>query len=451
MKFKAPMVFALNTFPQIQLTLSNYLLPVALVLAAAAPAVAQTSSQQRANDLGNQEARYQQAIAILNGSYDESSSEMFLSLANVQNEMGEYAQANANYQEAIQALRITQGLYSEDQLQVMDAFNASLLEQEEWEQLDANLHLAQHISSKLFEPQDPRYIARATRLASWKIKAYQTGIYRADDDRSVQEAAKIFRRLAENVPETDPDYNEKRADYFSAKGLAHFYSAAYVAELPLESFRGNATSSGSQSQCFSMVMSVDGPAPPRSVCQGGDAVDPEIFVAQQRAKNETVRRHLADMRESFSDAIRALELEPTVTLRRLADAVLHLGDASLLAQDYPRANSQYARAWELLSRDGESLALRDQLLGAPVKVMQDVLDELLIDQIADENMPEGTIAFDVTVRGEIENIGIQGNSAELDKEHLGAIAIKLDQSTYRPKISDGKPVKSRLTVSVADL
>ncbi len=49
-------------------------------------------------------------------------------------------------------------------------------------------------------------------LASWKMKAYQTGIYRGGDDRSVQEATKIYRILINALPESDPSFNEKKAD-----------------------------------------------------------------------------------------------------------------------------------------------------------------------------------------------------------------------------------------------
>lgn len=114
-------------------------------------------------------------MSKLNNSYDETTSEVFLALAGIQHELGDFELANRSYLEAIQVLRVSQGLNSEAQLSVMEAFNDSLYAQQSWEQLDSNLHLANHIAGKLFDPQDPRYITSATSLASWKIKAYQTG------------------------------------------------------------------------------------------------------------------------------------------------------------------------------------------------------------------------------------------------------------------------------------
>jgi tetratricopeptide (TPR) repeat protein len=390
-------------------------------------------------------------LSKLNNSYDETTSEVFLALAGIQHELGDFELANRSYLEAIQVLRVSQGLNSEAQLSVMEAFNDSLYAQQSWEQLDSNLHLANYIAGKLFDPQDPRYITSATSLASWKIKAYQTGIYRADDDRSVQEAAKIYRILIDTLPESDPNLNEKKADYLSAQGLAYYYSAQYVADLDLDEFRGLAPATGAQLQCYPLVMSADGPQPVRSACQSMDASDPEIYAAQQRAKNDTVRRHIASMRKSFAQVVEIMESELAVSPRALAEAILRLGDAGLLAQDYSRANSQYSKAWKLLSLDGESAAVREQLMGSPVRVMQGLLDNQLFDSSTLNNKIHGTISFDVTVRGEIKNIGIEGSNAELVNENLGVIAIKLDQSTFRPKIDQGKPVLSRLVFDVAEL
>ena len=211
------------------------------------------------------------------------------------------------------------------------------------------------------------------------------------------------------------------------------------------------SSSGGQQQCYSLVMSVDGAQPARSVCPETDVANSDMFLAQQRTKSETVRRHLSEMRTSFSDAIESIENNPSTSVEKLALATLNLGDASLLAQDYGRANSQYANAWEILSANGESAALRNALLGQPTQVMRGVLDQTLIDQPLQENVLFGTVSFDVDRRGEIENIDIQGSDQAFDPDNIAAIAIKLDQTTFRPKIEDGNPVRSRITLRAEDL
>lgn len=141
------------------------------------------------------------------------------------------------YREALQSLRISEGLASESQLQVINDFNGLLFEAQVWEELDMNFHLASDIALRLYGADDLRYQRAANSLASWKIRAYQTGLYRPTGNRSIEEAAIIYRRLTEQLSPEEEGYNRKLANYLSARGLAHFYSASHVAQTPVEEFR----------------------------------------------------------------------------------------------------------------------------------------------------------------------------------------------------------------------
>lgn len=437
----------------LQLVLLAFIyLSMPIVLAQAQPASGATVDDSVSQaQLKQQIQTYEQAIAASDGAYAQTSAELYSSLATSYTVLGDLEKASQAYQEQLQALRITRGLFSQEQIATIADYNKLLYQIGDLEKIDRNFHLAYHIASKLYDGQDPRFIESATQLASWKIKAFESGLFEVDNDSSIEEAAQIYQDLAEQVPTTDKDYYAKRSQYLSAKGLAHFHAAKYFADLPPEYFQAFVSTAGSQQQCFSLVMSADGAQPARSVCPEMDIANPGMFMAQQITKSETVRRHLSSMRESFAQALRSIENDPNARPRELALATLNLGDASLLAQDYGSANTQYGKAWDILSSDGESVSLRDELLGQPAQVMRGVLGELLIDQLPQENKLVGTISFDVTRKGEIENIDIQGDAQAFDPDNIAALAIKLDQTTFRPKITDGSAVSSRITLNATDL
>jgi hypothetical protein len=420
-------------------------------------AQAQTPSVDNLDDSANevqlrqQIQSYEQAIALSDGAYADTSAELYLSLANGYRALGDLEKASLAYQERLQALRISLGLFSQEQITTIADYNELLFQVGDLEKIDRNFHLSYHVASKLYDRQDPRFIKSATQLASWKIKAFESGLFEVDNDSSIDEAAQIYQDLAEQVPASDKDYYDKRSNYLSAKGLAHFHAAKYFADLAPEYFQAFVSSAGSQQQCYSLVMSADGAQPARSVCPEMDIGNPDMFMARQIAKSETVRRHLSSMRESFANALESIENDPSASPKKLALATLNLGDASLLAQDYGRANTQYARAWDILTSDGGSVSMRDELLGQPTLVMRGVLEEVVIDQSLQQNELVGTISFDVTRKGEIENIDIQGGAQALDPDNIAALAIKLDQTTFRPKITDGKTVSSRIILNAADL
>ena len=431
----------LNHLPSTALTLAALLsMPGILATAQTGSAVSELAS--RATEL-------ERAVANLDGSYSPSSTELLHTLARTYAELGDAPEAAHYYQESLQSLRINEGLASQSQLEILDPYNEVLYRLQDWERLDNNYHLALDISTRLYGRRDPRTQAAARTLASWKIRAFQTNAWRPKGDRSVQEAAEIYRRLLSELPET-AEYSALRADYLAARGLAHFFAARHVANTPVEQFQRLAPQTSSYQQCVPLVLSVDGAQPSASACQANQISDPEYFAAQQREKNNTVRRHLGNMRQSFTEAIDAVQNDPNASLEERVRAILNLGDANLLAEDYQRARREYHRAWTLLTEAG-ALALREELLGRPQRALLDILDELPLDRPLPAAALPGTIAFDVTPLGQIENINVQSPDQALDRATLGAIAIKLDQSVFRPRIEDGRPVRSRLTLHASEL
>lgn len=418
------------------------------------PAQAQRDTEDAAtqiNHLREQLSRYEQELAALDGSYSQSSTELYLTLGGLYHELGEVEDSITAYREALQSLRISEGLASESQLQVINDFNGLLFEAEVWEELDMNFHLASDIALRLYGADDLRYQRAANALASWKIRAYQTGLYRPRGNRSIEEAASIYRRLSEQLSPEEEGYNRKLAGYLSARGLAHFYSASHVAQIPVEEFRATPVHSAFQN-CVPVVLSVDqGATPSSGACQVNPIGDPEIFASQQREKNNTVRRHLGNMRQSFLEAIAATEADPDSSIRQQAVAILNYADANLLAQDYTRAKLQYRRAYELLSTAPELISLRNELMDKPVKALSGIVGELPFDSLLPVNVALGTISFEVNEIGEIENINIEGATEALSRENMAAIAMMLRQSSYRPRIVDGQPVRSRITLSTVDL
>lgn len=440
-----PALFALRAFcAACRVLAGTSLLLLLPTLVAAQPA------SQDSGTLTQQIAEYERAISELDGVYSTESAELYQSLAQALTRSRNFSAAADAYQEALQSLRVVEGLASSTQQQLIDEFNPVLFELQRWEALDTNYHLSHTIAERLYGAEHPNTINAATTLASWKIRAWQTGVYRPRGDRSVQEASEIYRKLLGNLDDGDANSHGLRANWLSSRGLAYFYAARHVASLPVTEFQHSAPQTSSFQQCVPLVMSVDGALPSANACHANQNLDPEYYASQQREKNNTVRRHLGNMRQSFMEAIEAIEANPRATLEQRVQAILNLGDANLLAEDYTRARSQYARAWELLSADDENLGLRQRLLDTPTLALRGLLDALPFDEALPGQEVKGTVAFDVTETGELENINVTGEGA-LTQDNIAAIAIKLDQSVFRPRIVEGRPVRSRLSLPAADL
>ncbi len=55
-----------------------------------------------------------------------------------------------------------------------------------------------------------------------------------------------------------------------------------------------------------------------------NASDPKIYPAQQLAKNDTLRQHIALMSKSFVGTVEIIETEPATSLRALVEVILRL-------------------------------------------------------------------------------------------------------------------------------
>ncbi len=414
--------------------------------------VERVSTEDSANaELVQSIDRYEQTLADFNGVYDEATSEMYRGLANAYLELGNYAEANRAYGEALQSLRITTGLYSEPQLPLLDQYTISASFEQDWALVENNLNLSSHIASRLYEKNDARYLDITSQFASWKIKAYQRGIYRDSNDIALREAIQLYERLIDGLVPTDSNYTERLASYLYGKGLAHYYTALYTSTIPLGDFPASASEYMIIQECHTEVEIIDGRAVTVVVCEDREVLNPNYFVSKQMEKNTMVQSQLGSMRRSYRQALDAVEANPQATLEQVAEAMLKLGDMNFIIQDFRLANSQYSRVDELLSSEGVPEGLRDKLIGEPKKAMDGILAELPFEVELSPATPIGIVSFDVRRNGDIQNISISGSPLALEELNQALVMERLGRAFYRPKIVDGRPVESRLRTSASNL
>ena len=87
-------------------------------------------------------AQYQQDLIGLGGVYSRVTTELNLSLADAYLELDDFDRALEAYGEALQSVRISNGLYSEEQLPLLELFATGSMRAQDWEKTENNLHLA---------------------------------------------------------------------------------------------------------------------------------------------------------------------------------------------------------------------------------------------------------------------------------------------------------------------
>lgn len=132
------------------------------------------------------------------GVYGEGLAEAHGELASLHLEQGDFPQAAGLYRQAWHLSRVNSGLYDERQLSYLNALIESLIALEQWDEVHDLHQLSFLIASRVYPPDDLRYLVAAEFYAAWKWEAI-TGNYLTGGSRSVFETAQQLSAFYEEV------------------------------------------------------------------------------------------------------------------------------------------------------------------------------------------------------------------------------------------------------------
>ncbi len=395
-------------------------------------------------------AQYERDLIGLGGAYNRISTELNLSLAEAYIELEDFGRAMDAYAEALQSIRISSGLYSEEQLPILEQFSAGAIRAQDWSRTESNLHLAYSIAEQLYQVDDPRFGEIATRYADWKVRAYQGDLLPPQENNPIDESIEIYDSIISAISPDSENYHDNLIDLLSAKGLAHYYSALYVDDSELEDFQGTANETVNQQVCVSRPRMINGVVTYVRVCRTEHAPNPEYFESRARTKSRQLGSNLKAMRESYQQVVETLEDKPEVTPLEIAHAILSLGDINLLINDLEAANTQYTRAYQYLAMENVSQSLRDQVFSRPQKALEVVLARFSTEDENDIAL-SGIVTFSVSKEGKIADARIAGEESDIEEPNRSLVVEKLQSSFFRPAIVDGVAVDSEISMLAADL
>lgn len=384
--------------------------------------------------------RYQERLADFRGNYDQDIAELNLSLASALAELGRHDEAANAYEEALQAIRVNEGLYSAAQLPILEGTINSALSARDWEQADQKFYLALSIVERQVPITDPRYQKWVRWFTDWKVASYRNYLEVSENSRSLEDAVALYEHLLSGLSEDDADYDEKLRIYTGEKSLAHYFSALNISSMPYEEFASQAPETITGQRCYVVMRN----GQPTTVCSNTRVPNPDYFESRQQAKGAAMQRHIRAMLDGHRDLIATMRAEPATDPIKLAEAVLRLGDINFLLRDLERAESHYAEAHRILVNAGVEESVMADMLGEPKEILGGFLGEDATRFQFEEATPSGKVSFDVTAEGVIENLAITGQEDDLDADNQDLIAERLRRSVYRPQLQDGAPVRARL-------
>lgn len=266
------------------------------------PQAESAEDRARALELSRELTMRQQAIEEMQGElgiYSPALQEAYSDLAVFYNEIEDYDNAISLYSDALQVARINTGLYSPQQLPLIQQLISNNDSLKEWEEVDDLQQLSYHISSRLFELGDPAYIGAAEQYGSWKLRMLRENLldfnYRAYSNTAT-ELSRFYESVIDKL-ETQTDL--RSSDLLTllyAKTEIDLTLARSVASTPYTAFEGTASRTITQTRC----RNVRGPnGQITRQCVNVQVENPRYRQSQRDAKRFAMSRHSRAMQRSI--------------------------------------------------------------------------------------------------------------------------------------------------------
>jgi len=352
-------------------------------------------------------------IELDGGAWDRGLVEELASLGRLQQQQGNHVGAIQTLDRAIHVNRINSGLYTLEQIPVVEQLILSYMALGDWEEADTYNNYLFHVLYKAYGKDDPRLIPVLERLATWNIQAFKIG-YGSLMGIKLRQSQIMFSAAARMV-----DVHFGKADKRFVNYQRNIASSSYL-----------------------------GARNPDLMVEIGR---PEYRVMQQMLA-EKLNEQRQVQSPGFRTGERALvEIvmfyqEQGYDAYALAEAITHVGDWYLMFGQDKGALGNYKVAWDILQELEDSEELTQRLFGkvTPLPAFGSSIEtpdafyrngagtEALSFDYAD-------LTFDVTVKGLARNVKSISEETEDNQAQLSKLRSSVRSMRFRPLLNDGEP------------
>ena len=342
--------------------------------------------------------RYRNIIEELQkdkGVYNARIGELLIQLGLSYKNIGRYDDAMKAFKGSLQNTRINQGLYTPNQIPIIELMIESGIAMGDSEALDDNYNLMYWVIRRNYEENDLELIPILNRLSDLYLKAYQLG---SGGKRFLHlfKAKKVYRQLISiyvaNYGRDDP----KLIKVIHEFAIMNFQIAVYAHNI---------------------------------FDSAGGYFGPQYYGFGEQAM---LRIH------------EIYDKNPDLPVEAHARSIVELGDWYLLFRKQMAAIDTYSNAYALLNKYGTNQEIINQIFGRPIKLPASTLPPQSQDKVKGDSdtLPYALASFDVSKYGSPKNIQILELKPEDDMMLLHQTKKTIRAIRYRPRFENGQPVST---------
>lgn len=234
------------------------------------------------------------------GIFDLSLIEAYGDMARFYTELEDYDNAIRLYTDALQIARINTGLYSHEQIPILDSLIENNSRASQWEEVDNLQELYYLINSRLYELADLEYLQAAEIFGAWKLRLVRENLLDQSGFSLINVAEDLslfYDRTIERL-EILPDVRrEDLLNVIYGKSQADLTLARSVAATPYTAFQGTESQFISQIRCRN-VRNTAGQTVRQ--CFSVQVENPRYRLSQREAKQFALQRHTREISQSIA-------------------------------------------------------------------------------------------------------------------------------------------------------
>lgn len=359
----------------------------------------------------NLEDDYLDAIADVEqayGPYHSDLSEHLTGLGINYQVRGRHDEASEVFKRAMHVSRVSEGLYSLNQVPILERLIESNVSSGDWESASENHYYLYWLHRRNFGEDDPRMLPVITKLSNWHLNAYALDVGNGLFQHLIN--AHNLYSLAVNIIDTSYGQNDLRL-VGALKGLtvSNYYLATYQA------------SNARRMEFDAGFSSAKANADERA------RLDQYILNSYSSGK-----RAIDRMRHVYAS-------NPDAPEEAAVKAQIQLADWNLMFNRWHTAIDMYQNAYDTLAASPDSHPMTEEFFGRPVALPDLPLLKGNLDTTNDAN-EYVLVSFDVTENGRASNIEIIEALPEDSTRNRSRVRKALKSTKFRPRFENGAPI-----------
>jgi len=367
--------------------------------------------------LNEQIADYENAIEKLEsteGVYSDKLAQELANLADIYQKQEKHDLAITTFNRSLHLNRINDGLYSKAQLPILDKIITSLKKQKKWKQVHEKYNYLYWLNNRNFSEQDEDMLPVLVKIANWNLTSYAMS-YSQSPAQDLYNAHYLYKK-ALSISETVYGQFDKRNIYIlNNKMIINYFFATFD---------------------ISQINS--------------NLIDNTEYTTTTNYQNQIIslkRTSFTNGRDTILNEIDILENQQEPDYFTISNVKLKLADWYLLFEKRQSAMRLYNEAYQFAILNDDENTFTEDLFQKPIalpylpNLTTNTRENISKDKLL-SNTKYIQASFDVTRHGRAKNIQVV-NSNMKESTRLRSLALKsLRHTKFRPKLVKGIAIKT---------